>query len=86
MEAWESLQQPGPRLRLTPIPKSHYRMQTACTSMHLVEAPPASVLRVPIARVHSLVLRTVHYNRVFVLSVVQVAHCQHRLSVVRRMR
>jgi len=46
---------------------SHYRMQFACTSMHLAEDPPASVFRVPIARVCSLVVGTAHYKRVLVL-------------------
>jgi hypothetical protein len=41
--------------------------KTACTSMHLAEDPPASVFRVPIARVCSLVFGTAHYKRLFVL-------------------
>jgi hypothetical protein len=52
--------------------ESHYRMQIACTSMHLAEGPPASVFRVPIARVRSLVFGTAHFKRVFVLWVVQI--------------
>lgn len=37
--------------------ESHYRMQIVSTSMLLAEDPPASVFRVPIARVCSLRLR-----------------------------
>jgi hypothetical protein len=40
--------------------------------MRLAEDPPASVFRVPIARVCSLVSGTAHYKRVFVLWVVQI--------------
>jgi hypothetical protein len=55
----------------------------------LAEAPPASVFRVPIARVCSLVFGTAHYKRVFVLWVVQVGHRRracHQNGVVRRLR
>lgn len=40
--------------------------------MHLAEDPPASVFRVPIARVRGLVVGTAHYKRVLVLWVVQI--------------
>ena len=38
----------------------------------MAEDPPASVFRVPIARVCSLVSGTAHYQRVFVLWAVQI--------------
>ena len=47
-------------------------MQIAFRSMHLAEDPPASVFRVPIARVCSLACGTANYKREFVLWVVQI--------------
>ena len=72
MEAFVAAKQSAVHLSVAHRYESHYRMQFACTSMHLAEDPPASVFRVPIACVCSLVFGTAHYKRVLVLWVVQI--------------